>query len=104
MNEHRAIRTGDEWQCPKCGKAWHIQDDDVPPCEPTEAYQHSRLDEIKMEATLPFLEPRSRWLINRLSDIDFAIDICLREKITIPNDWITERYELITHTSLNNYT
>jgi hypothetical protein len=30
--EHAAIRYGDEYQCPKCGKAWDVKDDEPPVC------------------------------------------------------------------------
>lgn len=30
--EHEAIRYGDEYQCPKCGKTWEVNDPEPPPC------------------------------------------------------------------------
>ncbi len=108
MNTHQAIRTGNEWQCPKCGKAWHVKDDDVPECTPTKEYSTSRLAQIKNEVSepsnsleskrkhLPFLLSRHQWIERRLDDIRFAIEICNREKIEVPDDWNRELENLIT--------
>lgn len=30
--QHKAIRYGDEYQCSTCGKAWAVDDEDVPEC------------------------------------------------------------------------
>lgn len=32
MKNHNAIRCVDEYQCSKCGKAWGINDPDIPDC------------------------------------------------------------------------
>lgn len=34
VGDHTPIRCGDEVQCARCGKAWGLDDDDVPGCLP----------------------------------------------------------------------
>lgn len=49
MNQHKARRYGNEWQCSKCGKAWHVNDEDVPDCVDVTTIEHKtkRLNEIR---------------------------------------------------------
>lgn len=51
VNEHQAIRFGNEFQCSRCGKCWHIKDEDVPPCldVTSKEYQSKRLQQLREE-------------------------------------------------------
>jgi len=45
---HDKIRYGDEYQCAKCGKAWSIDEDDVPECTPMTAIKLPATDANKI--------------------------------------------------------